>query len=435
MVKTLKRRFILISMMSVTAVLVLVMVGINIMNYHKVVRDADIVLDMIHEADEQLVMRTIRIINENDKSHPEDDGALRNVQVDVPAIYVYSPDDKPPAHDGFIPMHSLIILDDSENVVEVYGNLLFPGELSSDLAREVLDTGKSEGTIDDYRFRVSDREDGKRAVALVSIGEGIHGFYSFLKISTVVSVISLAVIAVIMLAVSDKAIRPMIESYEKQKRFITDAGHEIKTPLAIINSDADVLAMNIGSDNEWIEDIKKQTARMNKMTNDLILLSKMEEENINSQMEDIDLEETACGQMFFYRSAAEARDISMSIDSDEVHIKGDKKMIDQLMAILMDNAVKYCPDHGEIKIALRALGKNAVFDITNDTAVDVDDETIKHLFDRFYRADVSRNSETGGHGIGLSIAKAITDAHRGKINAVHDHEQRMTFTVSIPRVR
>ena len=122
----------------------------------------------------------------------------------------------------------------------------------------------------------------------------------------------------------------------------------------------------------------------------------------------------------------------MDIDVTDTIVKGDTKMLTQLVSILMDNAVKYCPDHKTIEVTLAHDQKNAVLEITNDTKEDIKDDALKHLFDRFFRTDSSHNSKTGGHGIGLSIAKAITDSHKGKITAEKRKDYSITFKVSLP---
>jgi signal transduction histidine kinase len=158
----------------------------------------------------------------------------------------------------------------------------------------------------------------------------------------------------------------------------------------------------------------------------------MEEDRPRLMPEDVDLQKIINEHVTFFRSMAESCDITMTVNADPVHVNGDPKMLDRLISILMDNSVKYCPDHKNIDITCSNSGKKVRFEITNDTEDDIGREAIKHLFDRFYRTDSSHNSETGGHGIGLSIAKAITDAHRGSITAEKRKGNSITFIVTLP---
>lgn len=428
-------------MLSVSVVLLAVVAGINIINYVRLIREADMTIDAVNsfitdpanrqylDSSNSIIVRSVMVGGPDEYG---DDVPSPQGDEGAGVFVVRLVDDGPEKHIQNAE-YAVFVTDADGNITGTYGNLIFGESAGNELVSRVLDINGTAGSLDEFRFRVTDKGDGGRTIYIVNMGAKLHGFYSFIKISSVVSIVSLIVIAVIMWCVSGKAISPIIESYEKQKRFITDASHEIKTPLAIINADADVLAMTVGEENEWIDDIKAQTSRMNELTNNLILLSKLDEVNKNIASDDIDVKEIVEEQIKSVRAVVEACDIKMTSEISDAHIKGDAKMIGQLISILIDNSVKYCPDRGNIGTSLRTAGKDVIFEITNDTGSDIDEETIRHLFDRFYRADASHNSETGGHGIGLSIAKSITDAHSGKIRAHSDRPGRLTFTVTLPR--
>ena len=211
---------------------------------------------------------------------------------------------------------------------------------------------------------------------------------------------------------------PAAEAYDKQKRFITDAGHELKTPLAVINADCDVLEME-SENNEWVTDIRKQTERLTSLTNSLIMLAKTEEGSktdvvkIDFPLSDIMSEET---ESFKGPAKASGKTIETAITPD-ISYYGDQKAVTQLISILLDNAVKYSPEGGVIRVSLNKSGSKTVLSVSNDTEGTLTKENTDRMFDRFYRTDGSRNSETGGYGIGLSIAKGISEAHGGKIYA------------------
>ena len=301
-----------------------------------------------------------------------------------------------------------------------------------DYAQEVLESGTARGFIDDYRWLRSETGDGALLLFL-DCGRNLDTFRSFLLTSIAVSVLGLLAVFLLILAFSGRVVRPVAESYEKQKRYITDAGHEIKTPLAIIEADADVLEMELEGESEWLSDIRLQTRRLTDLTNDLVYLSRMEERQDLAQLVDFPLsdivDETA--QSFHSRAMQKRQTFTGEIERN-LTLHGDEKAIRQLVSILLDNAVKYAPENGVIRLKLERQGKYAALSVYNTTATRIPRESMDKLFDRFYRTDPSRSSETGGHGIGLSIAKAVVGAHRGKITAETDDEQSLRTIALLP---
>ena len=299
-------------------------------------------------------------------------------------------------------------------------------------AQEALESGKERGFIDDYRWRKADTEDGALLLFL-DCGRNLDTFRSFLLTSIAVSALGLLAVFLLILAFSGRVVRPVAESYEKQKRFITDAGHEIKTPLAIIEADADVLEMELEGESEWLSDIRLQTRRLTDLTNDLVYLSRMEERADGAPFVDFPLsdvvDETA--QSFHSRAMQKRQTFTGELERG-LTLHGDEKAIRQLVSILLDNAVKYAPEDGEIRLKLARQGRYAALSVWNTTETRIPRESLDKLFDRFYRTDPSRSSETGGHGIGLSIAKAVVGAHRGKITAETADEQSLRITALLP---
>ena len=295
-------------------------------------------------------------------------------------------------------------------------------------AEAALASGKTRGFADDYRYLVSDTDDGQ-LVLFLDCGRNLTTWRSFLIASLGVAAGGLVAVFLLILAFSGRVVRPVAESYEKQKRFITDAGHEIKTPLAIIEADAEVLEMELDGESEWLQDIRAQTRRLADLTNDLVYLSRMEERQDSAQLVDFPLsdvvEETA--QSFRSRAMQKRQTFTERIEP-MLTLRGDEKAVRQLTGILLDNAVKYAPEGGVIELTLARQGRGAALTVFNTTETAIPRESLDRLFDRFYRTDPSRSSATGGHGIGLSIARAIVNAHRGKITAesADGHSLRIT---------
>ena len=186
----------------------------------------------------------------------------------------------------------------------------------------------------------------------------------------------------------------------------------------MINADCDVLEME-NAGNEWIADIRKQTERLTGLTGRLIYLAKTEEGSKQKMtMIDFPLSDCISEEVESFKGLARASGKTITSEiADGLSYNGDQRAIEELVSILMDNAVKYSPEGGNIEVSLHKQGSKIIFRVYNDTKEPVPADVIKHMFDRFYRADSSRNSETGGYGIGLSIAKGITGFHGGKINA------------------
>jgi signal transduction histidine kinase len=227
---------------------------------------------------------------------------------------------------------------------------------------------------------------------------------------------------------SKKAIKPIIDSMEKQKQFITDAGHEIKTPLAIISANADVLELT-GGESEWITSIRNQITRLDKLVKNLLTLSKIDEGNIKMVFTVFDLSKVVFETAGPFEAIAETQKkmFQMELQTD-VKFNGDESSIQQLISTLVDNAMKYSNEEGLIKVSLQTSKKGAKLEVFN-TVDEIDKANLDKLFGRFYRMDSSRARETGGYGIGLSIAKSIVEAHHGKISVRSDDGRSICFTV------
>lgn len=425
MFKKLRIKFIALSMASLLIVLLLIMGTINIMNHRHVVQQADETLALLAENGGSFTMEP--------PMKPEGEGAP--FEQDAEAAQRF---DK--AHKGFsaeTPYESRyfsVLLDESGSALSVdTGRIAAVDSLTAvQYAQQVYESGKTQGFLDDYRYLVS-AEDGGTRVIFLDCGRSLDNFQSFLFASAGVSLLGFLAVGALIVAFSGRIVRPVAESYEKQKRFITDAGHEIKTPLAIINADAEVLEMDLGEDNEWLQDIRKQTQRLAGLTNDLVYLSRMEEAQKSVEHIDFSISDVVAEQAQSFRALAKTQGKTFTEDiTPLLTLCGDEKAVRQLTSILLDNAVKYSPEGGEIRLKLEKQGRSLALSVYNDANVPVPRDSMTKLFDRFYRTDPSRSSETGGHGIGLSIAKAIVTAHRGKITAATEDEKSLTITATFP---
>lgn len=242
----------------------------------------------------------------------------------------------------------------------------------------------------------------------------------------VVLIISASAIWIIVIFFSKRAVRPVAESYEKQKQFITDANHELKTPLTLVMANLDILEAEIG-ENEWLSDIRSEGERMSALVNQLVVLARMDEDKTNLNMQSFSLSDMIMDVISEFQILAQERGTSMEVRMDsKVDVVGDEAAVRRVVSILLDNAVKYCDGGGSIRIRLEKK-KHPVLYVEN-TYSDTGETEIDKLFDRFYRADKARTF-TGGFGIGLSIAKAIVTQHKGEISAYQKDEEHIGFKV------
>ncbi|MBQ9321368.1 MAG: HAMP domain-containing histidine kinase [Eubacterium sp.] len=449
MFKQLRTRFILLTMASVLAVLLIIMTAINLLNYRNVLRDSDRILSIL--AENQGIFPGMRdsidnSIN-NSPDNSTDDGQQRPQKPDDTDSF----DNNAPSggqksfrkNDNFNHMRGIteetpfesryfsVTLDTDGNVTKSdTRNIAAVDEDTAEAyAAEIFGNSRTKGFTGNYRWlQQTDEESGTTTVFFLDCTRSLSNVHSFLITTILVSLVGFASVMFLVILFSRRIVRPIQESYDKQKQFITDAGHELKTPLTVINADLSVLEMDVG-ESEWIDDARLQTERLTKLTNDLVYLSRMDEVQRQVEMIDFPLSDvvTEISQSFRSRAIVEEKEYTGNI-TPMLTYHGDEKAIRQLVSILLDNALKYSPAGGKISLSLAPQGKGILLEVRNTTSERIEPESVDHLFDRFYRTDQSRNSETGGFGLGLAIAKAVVTAHRGKITAASDDGRSLTIS-------
>lgn len=410
MIERLRKRFIIITMISVTIVITLVMSCINISNYMQINKRADAMLQYIANND--------GVIPRHDKNFYEKNN---NEDYDIPKITPETP---------FSTRFFTVNINENGVISTIdTGNIAaITSTDAANYAYEIYNKGDKVGFFDIYRYSAIDSEDGMLMIFL-DCQKDIETFKTFLINSIVVSMLCIVAVFILVVVLSKKAIRPIAESYEKQKRFITDAGHEIKTPLAIISANTEVIELTSG-ENEWTKSIQNQIERLTKLTSNLVSLARMDEEGQKVEMSDFSFSELLIETASPFEAVAASKNVNFKIEVDDnIVMHGNSESIRQLISILLDNAFKYVSDCGNIILKLNKKGKRINMSLYNDTD-NIDKGNLVILFERFYRIDNSRNSEKGGYGIGLSIAKAIVDIHKGKIHADSVDGKSIEFTVS-----
>ena len=426
MIGRLRKKFIAAAIVAVFLVLLVLIGSINVLSYRSLVTDAD---------------GTLQILAENKGSFPrqmfrEQD---RPSEMQAPPNGENSgPFNERRGGSGELAYQSRFFTawfsaDGSLSHVNLDNLASLTEEEASALAESVYAAGREKGFAEEYRYRRA-ACDGETLLVFLNCQRELATFREFLYASIGISLGGTLAVFLLLLLFSGQIVRPIAESYEKQKRFITDAGHELKTPITIIRADADVLASDLDGENEWIADIRKQTGRLAELTADLIFLSKMEEENPALQMQELSLSELVdeTAQSFQSLALAKGKRFSASVAPD-LQVKGDEKALGKLVSILLDNAMKYSTEDGTVELTLERIGRNARLSVKNSTPP-MEKGSADRLFERFTREDRSRNSESGGFGLGLAIAKAVTEAHKGTIRAESEDGVSLTVTAELPRI-
>ncbi|NLK96437.1 MAG: HAMP domain-containing histidine kinase [Clostridiales bacterium] len=255
--------------------------------------------------------------------------------------------------------------------------------------------------------------------------------------SIIILIISIGLMFIVSLLLARNAIKPVEAAYNSQKQFIADASHELKTPLAIIKTNLDIIEENkedyIKNQNKWLQYISMQTERMSNLVNNLLFLAKIDNnENIGIESE-FDLSDTIIKQILAFEAVLYENSLELKCNIKEnIKIKGDKESINQLIGILVDNAIKHAYKNTEIVISLYENKQKIILTVQNK-GENISEEDAEKIFERFYRVDKSRDREKGGYGLGLAIAKSIVEKFKGKIMA-ESLNNVTTFKVEFPTV-
>ena len=418
MIKRLRRKLIAACMVSLAIVLTVILGGVNLTGYHKVVSDADNILS---------ILSTNRGVFPEGKPL-EDFFSPKEPEPAMAYRWLFSPET--PYESRFFSVQ----LDADGQVVQTDTRQIaaIDGTVAETYGQLVAASGAYSGFQGDYRFRRTDQENGSVQIIFLDCGRSLSNFRTILLSSVALSLLGLGAVLVLLIVLSHRIVGPVAESYEKQKQFITDAGHELKTPMTIISADADLMEMECG-ENQWLTDIRRQAQRLTGLTNDLIYLSRMEEEQPNLQCIEFPISDVAEEMAASFQAPARSQEKDFSIRIQPMlSCTGDEKAIRQLISILLDNALKYSPAGGQMELRLEKQGRGVLLTVSNTSAQPISRENLPHLFDRFYRADRSRNSQTGGYGLGLSIARSIVLAHRGKIRAESSDGTTLSVVVNLP---
>lgn len=296
-----------------------------------------------------------------------------------------------------------------------------------ELALKLLEGKKSSGIKNNLIFSIVDKG-GYILIGFMDntiMQEGMMTLFRYTLIFGAIVMIALYFLANYL---ARKIVEPLEESYEKQKQFISDAGHELKTPVSVVNANAELLSREIG-DNQWLSNIQYENERMGKLIAQLLELARTE--NVSPQLEQIDFSRLVGGEVLPFESVAfESGTLLNTNIQNDIYIEGDSTQLKQLVSILTDNAIRHGAGGKEIRLSLIEERGFAKLSVIND-GEEIPPEQRQKLFERFYRTDDVRNSKENHYGLGLAIAKAIATAHKGKIEVLCD-QGKVEFIVLIP---
>lgn len=450
-------------MTAVTILLVVLIGGINVFNYLTTSGDNDRLMEMLGNSFEASTMWNGNDTSDNTQPPQDTNDTQQNTATDTATSGNQNdPDFQPPQDNGAKPpddkkngdfgkhdkdalksaRYAAAALSSDGNILRTdvtHISSLTEDEVTA-ITEALKNTAEGTGSYNGYLYRISNSvRTGGRIIILLDNSMQISSFFTVLFISVGAGIFGWLLMLLLVILLSKKTIAPVARSIEKQKQFVTNAGHEIKTPLAIILANTDAMELHNG-ENKWSKNIRAQTLRLSGLMQNLLMLAKMDESSAKLPMCGFDISTAAEDTVNAFIEPAALKGVMIEQDiQKELNLNGNRDSIIQLMTVLLDNAVKYTESGGTIRAKLSGNEKNITLSIANTC------EPIDHpekLFDRFYRGDSARTQKNGGYGIGLSVAQAIVELHKGTITAENitdtspnnpdiDTDNMLMFTVKI----
>ena len=413
-IQTYRRKFILIAMSAMTACLVLLLTMINLVNCFSVVAEQKDILS---------------ILSENGGRFPAFGSPMARKW----------------------PGHGYEITEESEHRVRFFVVAISPegdvvhvnlqqiaavdGKEAATLGQKAAASGREYGFADSYIYKVSAREDSPNThIIFLDWQEKLTSVKSFAFISVISGAAGLAMTFLIVLGLSKRAIRPVVISAQKQQQFITDASHELKTPLSAISVNMELLGMEMG-ENEWIASTNEQLGMLRRLVDQLICTARMDEEaSLYGEKQELDFSELVTDAATCFTPMAEAAGRTIETNVPEgITLLGNEELLRRMLSVLCDNAIKHASGEGSIVLSLSAKAKTITLRIQNPWPHAKDSAIYERMFDRFYKADPARSKDSirNGFGVGLSIARKAAQWHGGFIRSTPVGNNQICFTVTL----
>jgi signal transduction histidine kinase len=410
MILKLKRKFILINMALVLAVLLIVFSTLCLSSYRQQLQSADRALNL-------LLLRC--------------DAPSMKFEISKPS----SPGGQSDRTDSLIPGFVVLIDEPGELSVWSGESVSIREEIAQSVAQTVMDSNRASGLIRAYSLRyLRVTENGETRIAFVDVSDDLSEMTEMIVTSLLVGALGIGAFFCISLFLANWALRPVAKAWARQKQFVADASHELKTPLTVILANQKILLAHpertIGEQTRWIENTRSESTRMKSLVEDMLFLAKSDSDRMQLSLSNVNFSDLLQGALLCFASVAFEAGVQMTEEIQTgVCLPGVESQLHRLCVILIDNAVKYAGQDGTVHTILRSDGTNCRLSIQN-TGSPVSEEDLPHLFERFYRADRARS--TGGFGLGLPIAESIVRSHGGRIWVESNTSKGTAFHVTLP---
>lgn len=418
MITQMRKRFILIATASAALVVVLLSLIVNVANFISTDSELTDMLDIIHDNRGSIPQAYQENDDrhggkQNDKPRHRDDGHGKSFSQETP----------------YSTRYFVLIYTDSGGLLQV--NLEHIASVTEENVQSFLELamkhGEGYGYTTNYKYYIQRLDNGRYVAIFLNCYQEMRFIRLLLLFSLLADAICVALVFALVVLLSRRAIDPLVRSVQRQKQFITDASHELKTPLTVITTSLKVLEMEVGPQ-KWIDKAQRQTVKMTNLVNALVTLSRMDEDEPPLTLVDFNISAAVSEIAETFRETFFTKGYSLELDVEpDVIYHGDEASIRQFVSILMDNAVKYASGDGPVKLTLQKTYRGIILHAANPCEP-ISDSDLEKIFDRFYRVDTSRSSGAGSFGVGLSIARSIAEAHHGVLYAKCPTPKIIDFT-------
>ncbi len=408
MIRKLRRKFIFINMTLISLVLIIVFASICFFSYQRTKAESYDVMQRVINSDIGMPPPPVEIGNRPPKKA-------------MPMLPVFS-----------------ALLDDQGKIISAAReNVAVSDEMIAEVSERVLASGRQEGILYDQRLRflLKQTPEGVR-IAFADMTRELEAMTNLMITLLLVGAGGLAAFFLISLFLSGWALNPVEKAWEQQRRFVADASHELKTPLTVILANTGILLAHrqdtIDRQSKWVEYTQAEANRMKKLVDDLLFLAKSDAAQAPALQTSMNFSDVVWSCFLHFESVAYEQGIIIKSEiAPDITLTGDEGQLNQLAVILLDNACKYAGKSGTVTLTLKRLQESVLLTVSN-TGAPIPAEHLNHIFERFYRSDSSRSREQGGYGLGLAIAKAIVENHRGRISVESSEAAGTTFSVNFP---
>lgn len=411
MIQKLKRKFILVNMALVFAVLMIVFTALCFSTYRQQTTEQNRSLD-------QLLAR---------RDNPDS-----KIEIGKPS----GPDSSMPQKSGTLVAGFVVTVDETGAITVTAGNSVsVSDEIAQSVSQTALLAGSDGGLIRTYSLKfLRETDGGETRIAFLDVSDDLTAMTELIVTSLLVGGVGLAAFFFISLFLANWALKPVAKAWSQQKQFVADASHELKTPLTVILANQKILLAHpertVGEEAQWIENTQSEGNRMKSLIQDLLFLAKTDSDRVEEPASDVCFSDVAQGALLSFASVAFEAGVQLEDEiAPGVTLCGSEPQLRRLCGILIDNAVKYADRGGNVLVTLASDGAACRLSVHN-TGAPIPKAELPRLFERFYR--VNRARSAGGFGLGLSIAESIARSHGGRIGVVSAEGSGTTFTVTLP---